>query len=117
MSGQQNPSDLIRRAMEAGDLVFGLGPRGGAEETARAIVEALGPQWQPIETAPRDGTKFDLWIERDSYRVTDAYWSDLQGWWCTDGDYGPEEPLPLAIVPAPTHWMPLPAPPAGPGHE
>jgi hypothetical protein len=29
--------------MEAGDLTFRLGPRGGAEETARAIVEAVVP--------------------------------------------------------------------------
>jgi hypothetical protein len=36
-------NDLIRRAMEAGDLTFRLGPHGGAEKTARAIVEAVVP--------------------------------------------------------------------------
>lgn len=33
--------------------------------------------WQPIETAPRDGTVIDLWMvteERKGFRVPDAYW-------------------------------------------
>lgn len=69
--------------------------------------------WQPMETAPRNGTKFDVWISRDGERVTDVYWSTVQDGWCIDGPYGPEEPTPLAIFPPATHWMPLPEPPAG----
>lgn len=66
--------------------------------------------WRPIETAPTDGTKIDVWVKK--HRITDVYWSDIQGWWCIDGHYGPEEPTPLAIIPAPTHWLALPAPPS-----
>ena len=33
--------------------------------------------WQSIETAPKDGTKIDLWMVDEkgaAWRVTDAYW-------------------------------------------
>ncbi|MGN6099855.1 MAG: hypothetical protein ACTHOR_01800 [Devosia sp.] len=65
--------------------------------------------WQPIETAPKDGQKFDGW--QGGGRVTDVYWSDVQDAWCVDGPYGPEEPTPIAIAPPLTHWQPLPTPP------
>jgi hypothetical protein len=65
--------------------------------------------WQPIAYAPRNGTKLDLWDGRA--RTTDAYWSSIQDCWCIDGMYGPTEPTPLPIHPAPTHFM---VPPAGP---
>lgn len=72
---------------------------------------AGGEGWQSIETAPRDGSKFDVWMGRDGYRICDVYWADIQEWWSTDGAYGPEEPTPLAAYPQPTHWRPLPAAP------
>ena len=64
--------------------------------------------WQPIETAPNDGT--DILIGGDySYAggVLQAYWGHTHrkgdeswGWVDMEGDtYNP------------THWMPLPAPP------
>ncbi len=74
-----------------------------------AIASVLEDDWQTMETAPKDGTKFDAWAR--GHRTVDVYWSDVQDWWCTDGDYGPEEPLPLAVSPAPTHWRLPPSPP------
>lgn len=64
--------------------------------------------WQPIETAPKDGTEFDAW-DRDG-RITNVYWSNLQEAWCIDVPYGRAEPQPLGL-PVPTHWRSLPLPP------
>jgi hypothetical protein len=46
-------------------------------------------RWRPIAEAPKDGTKVDLWMEisprsdgwGDSYRVTDAWWSESKKRW------------------------------------
>ena len=65
----------------------------------------LVPQWQPIETAPKDGT-----------RILGA-WPQLRKWWtiqpvffhCGDWIHGWDEDEDLALYP--THWMPLPTPP------
>lgn len=63
--------------------------------------------WQPIETAPTDGTEFDVWVPSDAggYRVTNLH---LRG----DRGYLWDQGLSIArIARWPTHWMPLPAPP------
>jgi len=72
-------------------------------------------EWQDIATAPKDGTRVDLWAKcwlphNDSFafkRFPDCYWmkSDSyngSGWINIDDKtwYA-------------THWMPLPAPPLG----
>lgn len=71
------------------------------------------PAWQPIATAPKDGTEVDLWFKdgNESYRFADARWID--GKWCTfdhetDSWEGIGELGDLAYA---THWQPLPAPP------
>lgn len=73
-------------------------------------------EWQPIETAPRDGTEIlgfrpdqgvfiFRWAETSDFDSTDPgeewsedWWHDLWGW--MEGDLQP------------THWMPLPPPPS-----
>ena len=69
-----------------------------------ALSAGLGA-WLPIETAPTDGTKV-LCYTNDGYKfplVSQCLFDD--GWW-PDVWESPEAPL------KPTHWMPLPAPPA-----
>ena len=87
------------------DMVAAFGHRMKAAGRAEASA------WKPISEAPKDGTPIDLW--QNGERITDAYWSDVQDGWCVDGTYGREEPTPLAIIPAPTHFMRLPPPPEG----
>lgn len=64
-------------------------------------------QWQPIETAPKDGTIVDL-LFRGNIRIADCIWYQDE-WWTT------EQRDPVACVShgfsKPTHWMPRPEPP------
>jgi hypothetical protein len=75
----------------------------------------LAPSWQPIKTAPKDGTEIILLtrkgICRGKWDVVDfgEYPLDpVYKWWVNSDDvFWFEEPYD-----EPTHWMPLPAPPA-----
>ncbi|HBD33151.1 MULTISPECIES: hypothetical protein [unclassified Cupriavidus] len=83
-----------------------------------------GEAWQPIETAPKDGT--EILLCRDE-RVTSGAWGEWEettseyhsttgeylgksvqdcgaSWWSWDGGFTQEAP--------PTHWMPMPAAPS-----
>lgn len=82
-------------------------------------------QWQPIETAPKDGTEvllfapgrltYGAWVEpspepnikyRDGF-APEPEWEDFEPYWSSwDGGFTTEHP--------PTHWMPLPPPPTTP---
>ena len=65
-------------------------------------------EWQPIETAPKDGTDIDLWLH--GFRVADCYWDKVAGEWCdSDGDRLTENVVDYGQ--GPTHWMPHPEPP------
>jgi hypothetical protein len=78
-----------------------------ALRTAGFVIEQ---DWQPIETAPRDGTQV-LLIAR---YPTNVAWSDqYHSWWYTRAV---TEDVHWARWPhsfLPTHWRPLPAPPEG----
>lgn len=77
-----------------------------ADRGVRADLSA--PAWLPIESAPKDGTRIDLWA--NGQRFTNVRWA------CYDSEsvvaFGPKHwhGLPKGYVP--THWMPLPAAPA-----
>lgn len=64
----------------------------------------MQPEWQPIETAPKDRTALLLFLKSDEYRI--GSWQSENSYWMDDSDY-------TALVRAfePTHWMPLPSPP------
>jgi len=61
----------------------------------------IEPRWLPIESAPRDGKTWVL-AHRHGWTLPEiAVWS-WHGYWQT-----------MESSIEPTHWMPLPAPPAG----
>lgn len=92
---------------------------GWAKETIRAIeAEVLRINgWQPIETAPRDGTSVLIYMpEASRKKVMEAYWGTRwegapkdQCWWTTP--HGPAGRGYTILPKAVTHWMPLPAAP------
>jgi len=73
-------------------------------------------RWQPIDTAPKDGTMVLLWLGNRELGVVNGYWiggtlpGDDPGWYTEPG------PKPLAMWKLePTHWMPmLPGPEEAP---
>jgi hypothetical protein len=52
-------------------------------------------KWQPIATAPKDGTLCDLWLTGGG-RVTDQWWCEEDQTWC-----GLENEMF-------SHWAPIP---------
>lgn len=90
-----------------------------AELTAlRSAAQPAAERWQPIETAPKDGT----WILGINNRGNQAViiWSDrahdlgrlVPGWIHPFSDMGRSPFWNGACGSVATHWMPLPAPPA-----
>lgn len=71
---------------------------------AQEVERLRGEGWQPIETAPKDGTTILIAHER---AVFDGYWSEPGNGW-VDGDEALSGDLITYLV---THWRPLPAPP------
>lgn len=69
-------------------------------------------EWQPIETAPKDGTEILVWAKegRRCARWVPGNHRHKQGWadWIEDAD---EDYLSEIVYLHPTDWMPLPDPP------
>ena len=108
-----------RANLNLGDVIdyytrkFDLGVGKKEKETIKGNKAMTG--WQPIETAPRDGTEF-LAVEllKDSEgRFTvwlTGYWHEG---WC-EFHYGTADESHRDSDFHPTHWMPLPEPPCAP---
>jgi hypothetical protein len=92
----------MTQAPERTELVFDYG-----REVVEYIRADLVPQWQPIETAPKDGAWVICLVGGDAIEgvMRNGRWNYISlnshGCGCC-GDDDPE----------PTHWMPLPAPPS-----
>lgn len=85
-----------------------------------ACARALEPKWQPIETAPKDGTH--ILARNDDYGARETYWefyaegSQAFRWFKEgkgpSGAWSWSEPKNnWAFSWKPTHWMPLPEQP------
>lgn len=113
---QEAPLDRFRRS--AG-FQFGFVMYSGLE-VAKAIdhlcasAEKYGAalrEWQPIETAPKDGTYVLLWLSGDGYHgprncnITVGVHTDSGWYYIADGAGGKTSD-------EPSHWMPLPDPPS-----
>lgn len=74
-----------------------------ADEAPAPVVEG----WRDIASAPKDGTQVLLW---------QPHWEAMQtAVWCNDGHNGPGWlTMDGGEVIKPSHWQPLPAPPAAP---
>jgi len=84
--------------------------QGTAAEAISLISAALADAkreataWQPIETAPKDGSKFIAWDRGQGCPLFTAHWNLEEAQWFTVHErwIGPM-----------THWMPLPEAPRG----
>lgn len=71
--------------------------------------------WEPIETAPKDGSEIGLWIvHRGNDYSPDPFQRFSVGYWCeANRTPGFERPAgwEASWIGEPTHWQPLPPPP------
>lgn len=89
-------------------------------------------EWQPIKTAPRDGTQVLLWAEawEMTWGIQIGYFMQPEECWATaegtvddnDEDFDPhaevfDESILEDLNTGPTHWMPLPIPPSERGSQ
>lgn len=89
------------------------------EAIQSALLPSSGPEgvegkWQPIETAPKDGTKVDVWVRPHDANGNPAR---ITGVWFRDGKWkrrlaGWEHDVDARGVP--THWMRVLAPSSSP---
>lgn len=80
-------------------------------------------EWRDIETAPKDGTKVDLWLideKGNGWRIPDAFWG-YDGWAYEDNQFryceyeykGTGDQIrDRARFARATHWMPIPKGPS-----
>ena len=91
------------------------------QPAAPTQVETQG--WQPIETAPKDGTRILIYTPKATrQKVQEAYWvtpwedaPEDECWWGTP--HGPAGRGYTILTKSATHWMPLPAAPSTPPME
>ena len=58
-------------------------------------------EWKRIDTAPKDGTEIDIWVQNSIRRIAKVHWDQKFGMWANHED----------VSCNPTHWMPIPEPP------
>jgi hypothetical protein len=121
LNGEQWPDTgkwelrIVQVALEAAYRLAVQQTREADEDTAielgrqmaGAAVAALMPQWQPIETAPKNGTSLILGAIGE--KAVLGFWSQRRTYWLRLGAQVGAQAEDRIY---PTHWMPLPDPPA-----
>ncbi len=87
--------------------------RAAFKDAAKAGIES---DWLPIESAPKDGTIFDVYLGNAGHTECAFYCTPgtriSAGWHWHNGKFRPHSCVPgVAVVVEPTHWKPLPSPP------
>lgn len=103
------------------DEAYALGRKRGQADAASVLAAnpAPAPGWQPIETAPKDGSTIMLWEMYESEPFFGYWWEGRSRWrastthYDTDGNACVIDRIYSEGV---THWMPLPEAP-GQGKE
>lgn len=115
-----NMDDLIDQVIKEAKIAF-----DSYEDTIKELEQQLAVYkkseesfnklmvWQPIESAPKDGTEIDLYFDKgtgnEGFRIADCAWSG--DGWCSGNvtdSHGFEQRLDSYN---PTQWRPLPKPP------
>lgn len=113
--------------MDINARLTALAAAPASPEPAGNEAPGRGGAWQPIETAPKDGTEIILaiansvgshwvhigwWNEGDSFpwRFIDTFTLEPHG--CCDDEDADRTPVNGSKAEQVTHWMPLPAAPA-----
>lgn len=77
-----------------------------------APVAAEPEGWQPIETAPKDGTEVVLWLGAPYSEVANAWWFEpWANWQMGELPNALDDEMHGIGSAVPTHWQPLPAAP------
>jgi hypothetical protein len=88
---------------------------GGPLDCIRAALEAAEQAaWEPIETAPKDGTLFDLWVVPSQQSISGSGPERLSDCWFFNNSfrtYDDNYSDCYSEVYNATHWRPLPSPP------
>jgi hypothetical protein len=82
----------------------------GLDATVRWIPIVQLGEWQLLKTAPRDGSKIDVWTE-NGVRYVDVFWYEGPAFPEGAFAYYDSNLRDLIDVDDATHWMPRPAPP------
>jgi len=106
----EHPIKALAAVLES-DVGDFLAERGAAPDRAPSTDSAAG--WQPIETAPKDGTEVLLYLGAPWNKVEKAYWFPAWQNWQRSGDKPDtvrDEYCGIGSA-IPTHYQLLPAPP------
>ena len=104
MSPAEQAADKILRAAGSALRHYELASR---QKIVAAAAEMIG-EWLPIDSAPKNGTWFWAFFPFKSGEETQGlcHWRNRQGW----------SDLNL-VINQPSHWRPLPSPPAPPAGD